>query len=496
MVFDMRIHTKFWSIFLKRNNRISSYIVHYTLYITIQLFIPKFAFSQILEAYVQEGLRNSLALKQESLEIEKAIENINQARALFYPRLTFSPTYSLALGGRRLEFPIGDLLNPVYSSLNQITKTDKFPQVQNVSQQLAPNNFHDTKLAFQYAIYDPQIKYNYLIQKNLVSVQEAKKKVLENEIRYNITTMYYQYLQTIEALKVYENARQTLNELVRLNQKLVANNVATKDVVIAAEYEISKLNQQVVVMTKNRELAKAYFNYLLNKPSQPAPPVPRGVPSEGGANKSRFLLNSETTKEIKMTLEKALAIKEAPPSGGAGGWAGASLLQLDNSIKVAESVVTLNEKAAKLPSVFVGGNAGFQGFGYTFANQSYAIAQFGLNWDLFKGYEKKSKIQQAKIQTEILKTKRLEVENQLELQVTQAFLEFQATCENLKLTEDAQAKAEGYFKVIESKYKNGNVLFIEWIKAQNEVTASQLQQSLAQFDVLIKKSLLDKVADQ
>ena len=425
----------------------------------------------LLESYVQAGLQNNLALKQEHLELDKALESVNQARALFYPRVTFAPTYSLAAGGRRLQFPVGDLLNPVYSTLNQITRTTAFPQIANVNEQLAPNNFHDTKLAFQLAIYDPQIKYNYLIQKNLVSVQEAKKKVLENEIRYNITTTYYQYLQSLEALKVYENARQTLNELVRLNQKLVANNVATKDVVIAAEYEISKLNQQVALMVKNRELARAYFNYLAQAP----------LPPEGEFK----------TSELKLAFDRALAIQQAPPLG-----VGGLLLQLDNSIKVAESVVTLNEKAAKLPSVFVGGNAGFQGFGYTFTNQGYAIAQFGLNWDLFKGYEKKSKIQQAKIQTEILKTKRLEVENQLELQVTQAFLELEATRENLKLTADAQAKAEAYFKLIDSKYKNGNVLFIEWIKAQNEVTAAQLQQSLAQFEVLIKKSLLDKVVAQ
>ena len=425
----------------------------------------------LLESYVQAGLQNNLALKQEHLELDKALESVNQARALFYPRVTFAPTYSLAAGGRRLQFPVGDLLNPVYSTLNQITRTTAFPQITNVNEQLAPNNFHDTKLAFQLAIYDPQTKYNYLIQKNLVSVQEAKKKVLENEIRYNITTTYYQYLQSLEALKVYENARQTLNELVRLNQKLVANNVATKDVVIAAEYEISKLNQQVALMVKNRELARAYFNYLAQAP----------LPPEGEFK----------TSELKLAFDRALAIQQAPPPG-----VGGLLLQLDNSIKVAESVVTLNEKAAKLPSVFVGGNAGFQGFGYTFTNQGYAIAQFGLNWDLFKGYEKKSKIQQAKIQTEILKTKRLEVENQLELQVTQAFLELEATRENLKLTADAQAKAEAYFKLIDSKYKNGNVLFIEWIKAQNEVTAAQLQQSLAQFEVLIKKSLLDKVVAQ
>ena len=425
----------------------------------------------VLETYVQQGLQNSLALKQENLEIEKALESVNQARALFYPRLTFAPTYSLAAGGRRLQFPVGDLLNGVYSTLNQVTKTNSFPQISNVDEQLAPNNFHDTKLAFQYVIYDPQIKYNYLIQKQLVSVQQAKRKVLENEIRYNIETAYYQYLQTVEALKVYENARGTLNELLRLNQKLVANQVVTKEVVAAAEYEISKLNQQVAVMNKNQRVAKAYFEYLTTK----APPAP-----DGGAN----------TLELKTAFDRAMSIKKTPPLGAGG--LGGLLLQLDRAIEVSKTAVMLQEKAGKLPSVFVGGNAGFQGFGYTFGNQGYAIAQFGLSWDLFKGYERKSKIQQAKIQTEILQTKKLEVEQQLELQTTQAFLEFEATRENLTLAADAKLKAEVYFKVLDSKYKNGNLLFVEWIKAQNEVTAAQLQQSLAQFEVLIKQSLLDK----
>jgi outer membrane protein len=284
-------------------------------------------------------------------------------------------------------------------------------------------------------------------------------------------------LQTFEALKVYDNARQTLNELLRLNQKLVNNQVATKDVVIAAEYEISKLNQQVAVMKKNQNVVKSYLIYLTNQ----APPAP-----DGGAK-----------IELQSALKAAITYQQTPPSDGTPrGAGGAVLTQLDKAIEVSISAVLLQEKAGKLPSVFVGGNAGFQGFGYAFSNQAYAIAQFGLSWDLFKGYERKSKIQQAKIQTEILQTKKLEVENQLELQATQAFLELEATHENLKLTADAQTKAEAYFKVIDSKYRNGNVLFIEWLKVQNEVTAAQLQQSLAQFEVLIKKSLLDKVLAQ
>ena len=106
--------------------------------------------SDILEQYIQDAIQHNLSLKQERLEIEKSIENVNQARANFMPKVTFNPNYSLAAGGRKLSFPVGDLLNPVYSTLNQLTRTNNFPQIENVNQQLIPNNFHDTKFSFQY----------------------------------------------------------------------------------------------------------------------------------------------------------------------------------------------------------------------------------------------------------------------------------------------------------------------------------------------------------
>ncbi|WP_229598285.1 TolC family protein [Runella aurantiaca] len=425
--------------------------------------------SAILEEYVQEGLKNNLALKQENLEIQKVLENIQQAKALFYPRVTFAPTYSLAAGGRRLQFPVGDLLNPVYSTLNKLTQTSVFPQIENVDELLAPNNFHDTKITVQYSIYNPEIQYNYLIQKTLLTAQEAKKKVYENELRHTIEGAYYQYLQASEAIKILGNAQKTLNELVRLNQKLVNNNVLTKDAVIGAEYEISKLNQQLAVATKNRETAKAYFNFLLN----------RELSAEVVVD-STNLIPAAAYESLDKLSESALQNRQ-------------ELNQLDQSILASKTAITLQEKAAKRPSVFIGGNTGFQGFGYTFNQQAYGVAQLGLTWDLFKGYERKSKIQGAKIQTELLKTKKLEVEKQIELQVTQAFLELQATRENLKLVQDGVNKATQYFSVIDSRYRNNNVLYIEWIKAQNEVVTAQLQQSLARFDVLIKESLLNKV---
>src|ERR1044071_8610296 len=120
------------------------------LVLTITLLISA-GFSQaqgqsILQAYIDEGLKSNLQLKQEQLNYDKSVEGLNVARSLFLPQVAVNASYTLASGGRKIDFPIGDLLNPVYSTLNQLTDSQQFPQLPNQSIQFLPNNFHDTKL--------------------------------------------------------------------------------------------------------------------------------------------------------------------------------------------------------------------------------------------------------------------------------------------------------------------------------------------------------------
>ncbi len=437
------------------------------------IFAPFWAFSQtssILESYIQEGLKQNLGLKQERLEIEKSAENVNQAKANFMPKVTFNPTYSLAAGGRKLAFPIGDLLNPVYSTLNQLTKTNNFPQVENVNQLLAPNNFHDTKLSFQYPIFNTDIRYNLLIQRDLLSAQEAKKRVLENEIRYSITTAYLQYLQTLEAQKIFDASRKLLTDFVKFNEKLVNNNVATKDVVFSAEYEVSKLDQQVAVLDKNRQSVKAFLNYLMN----------RDFSTEIIAD-TNFVKQATPNTALAQIKEDALAHRQ-------------ELTQLRTNIKVSQTAIKLQEMNMIRPQVFIGGNAGFQGFGYKFKDQAYTIIQAGMTWDLYHGYEKKSKIQQAKIQKNILDVKLEEAQKQIQLQVSQAYFDLEAAKKALITAKDGTAKAEKYFKIVESRYRNGQAIMIEYLRASNEIITARMQESVAKYDILVKQAALDKVA--
>ncbi|TAE33559.1 MAG: TolC family protein [Cytophagales bacterium] len=443
------------------------FTVHFPLFVNAQ---P--APATILDEYIQLGLQNNLALKQEGLEVSRVTESLNQARALFYPRVVFNPTYSLAAGGRRLQFPVGDLLNPVYSTLNKMTGAERFPtNLENVNELLAPNNFHDTRINVQYAIYNTDIQYNYLIQKNLVSAQQARRQVIENELRYNIASAYYQYLQTLDALRIFTNSRGVLRELVKLNSKLVANNVATRDVVSSAEYEVSKIDGQMAVAEKNRETARAYVNFLLNRDLM----TPVKVDSALLANPLPAPAESVVGLE-----ESALAQRK-------------ELAQLQGSLRAAQTAVKLNEANAKIPSIYLGGFAGFQGFGYTFRNQAYTVGQLGLTWDLFKGYEKRSKIQQAKIQAESVQTRLTEVQQQIRLQVVQAYYDLDAAEESLKTTGQGVVATGQTQRVIDSKYRNGQALLIELLKAQNDHLTAQIQQSLAKMDVRVKRAALDRV---
>jgi outer membrane protein TolC len=426
--------------------------------------------SSILQSYINQGLESNLSLKQENLELQKALKSIDIAKSNLFPKISFSPNYTLAAGGRRLDFPIGDLLNPVYSTLNQLTKTNNFPQVENVSQLLAPNNFHETKFVIQYPIFNPDIKNNIALQKEILQSEYAKKKYLEYELKHNIEHAYYQYLQSLEAIKIYENSRGVLLDINALNQKLLSSHVILKDVVLSSEYDLEKLEQQIVEAKKNNVLAKAYFNFLINRSLE------EPVEADTVLISSLPLVN-----QLKTYTQSAY---ENRPEFD----------QINSGKRINQSLLNLQQKNAKLPQVFVGANTGFQGFGYNLSGQAYLIAQLGLNWDLFHGYEKKHKIEQTKISTEILNVKLEETKNQLQLQVLQNYKELQASISNLGSLKGGIEKTQKIYDLVNSRYKNGNAIFMEVSKAQNDLLIAKLTESLNKYDIWVKYADLKKVS--
>jgi hypothetical protein len=68
------------------------------------------------------------------------------ANSYFMPSVGIQGNYTSGRGGRSISFPVGDMLNPVYSTLNQLTGTSNFPQIENVNTTFFPYNFYDAKV--------------------------------------------------------------------------------------------------------------------------------------------------------------------------------------------------------------------------------------------------------------------------------------------------------------------------------------------------------------
>src|SRR5688572_20841093 len=99
-------------------------IQHLGFIIALILLSSAHLFSQNLSAYIDEGLKGNIALKQKNISLEQARQSLDIARSYFLPSVNVLADYTSGDGGRSIKIPIGDLLNPVYGSLNQLMQSD------------------------------------------------------------------------------------------------------------------------------------------------------------------------------------------------------------------------------------------------------------------------------------------------------------------------------------------------------------------------------------
>jgi outer membrane protein len=433
--------------------------------------------SPILEDYIRTGLTSNLALQHQNLDLQKNMEAIRQSKSLFLPTAQFVANYTVAAGGRSIGFPIGDILNPVYANLNRLNEamspgSPKYPtNVENVDEQFLPNNFHETKIKFAYPLYNTDLRYNRQIQEQLYQSKSAQKAAYEHELRYQITDAYLQYLRTLEAEKIWVNARSVLTELRRFNESLVKNNVATKDVVATADYELSKADHEIFKLRSNQNTARSYFNFLINKDLQ-----------------SEVLADTTLLRAVVPVYRPDDLLQKAMIERSEFG-------ALRAGMDAAETNVKRNTANLKIPDFYIGGEVGFQGFGYTFgADQRYVLAQVGMTYDLFDGGKRKSQTQEARIEADKIRNQYAQAQQQIALQVTQAWNAYETAQNGYKTAQTGLQAAEATFKIVNNKYRANQALLIEFLDAQNRVTTARLQALLAWSEVLVQEAGLKKAA--
>ena len=192
------------------------------LFITLLLFRFFGAYSQSsLDTYIKAALSNNETIKQQQFLLTKSLYALKESKSLFLPSVGFNATYTLADGGRTVDIPVGDLVNQVYKTLNQMTGTNNFPQLQNQSVLLNPNNFYDAKIRTTYPILNAEIEYNRKIKTQQYNMQQIEINLYKRELVKEVKNAYFKYLQACEAVSIYETALSLVKENLRVNTALL-----------------------------------------------------------------------------------------------------------------------------------------------------------------------------------------------------------------------------------------------------------------------------------
>src|SRR5688572_5311755 len=128
------------------------------------LMVTRMSTAQSLDDYIKEGLERNLVLQQKNISLTQAQQSLQIAKSYFLPSISLLADYTSGEGGRSISIPVGDLLNPVYTSLNEMTQSDVFPQVENVEQNFFPKNFYDARVRTSVPLVNTDLYLNRTIQ--------------------------------------------------------------------------------------------------------------------------------------------------------------------------------------------------------------------------------------------------------------------------------------------------------------------------------------------
>lgn len=427
-----------------------------------KMFIIIFAFSgisvehgygqgNVLDEYIQSAFSQNQGLKQQHFQLDKSLYALKEAKSLFYPQIGLAGSYTKADGGRTIDIPVGDMLNPVYSTLNQLTNSQKFPQMENQSFLLNPDNFYDVHVRTSLPLVNTEIWYANKIRKESITLQQAAVNVYKRKLVKDIKTAYYQYYQAGKAVEIYNTAQLQVQENIRVNTSFLANGVTNSTALTRAKAEQQKIAASITEAGNKQRNARAYFNFLLNRD-----------------------LNAPITIDSSIFMPEEILPAPAPTGNTRD-----ELVQLSQQQKIA-SLFYRQSKSYLVPKVSTFLDLGSQGFNWNVDNKSrYYMWGVNLQWDLFAAGQRKYKAQQAAIDVSNLQAAYNETSISFQLEAQVAENNYHTAVANFKSAREQLLLSEKYYTDQSKVYKAGQLLYIELLDAQNQLTNAKLQLSIA-----------------
>jgi outer membrane protein TolC len=447
----------------------------------------------VLSRLIDEGLRSNLALQQRETNLRRSRQVLREVRSGFFPTLTMQARYSRAEGGRTIDLPIGDLVNPAYQTLNDLLaargEEANFPTVENQTIRFLRKREQETTLQLRQPLFEPQVWYGARAQRHQVASEEASVEAFRRELARDIKTAYYRVRQAERAIAILGAAEQLVAENRRTNERLYAANTVTQDAVFRAEAEALDVRQQRAEARARYDRARRALNFLVNRPL--------GAPLDTARVPVDVLVEREAARVMQplraeRTTASTLGSRSTPLVAN-----GAQRPELEVLAAAAAAADDQRQLARSgyLPSVSLAVDGGIQGRSYGFSGeQPFVMTSVVLRWNLFDGFGEAARTEQAALTAQRLRTQREETALRIQQQVQSAWDDVQVARRSLQTAEARVRAARESFRITNRRAEEGRANQVTFLDARTTLTDAELNLTITRFELLARLAELEFAA--
>lgn len=437
--------------------------------ICLLLLLPWMAKSQpaALQELIQTALANNLALQEKKLEASAAEQSLQHARKLFLPGLDFASSYVNAEGGRNSILPLGDMMNPVYATLNQLTQSQSFPTLENQRINFLPQNYYDLHLRLSAPILNYGLIQNQKIEQAKTEIARYDWLSYQRDVIRSVKEAYYKYQMASEAVKIYNNALVVLQKAVQVNESLLRNGSGLQAQVLRSRSEVLNLESKREETLQQQRQAARYLNFLLNRDLES--PIAQSATNEA---ELRAMLQS-------LNPEPQFALRE-------------ELLQLEQATLASREAEKL-QRNYWVPKLSGFADIGSQSDNLQFDREArYFMVGASLDMSLFAFGRNQTQMKKAKTQTQIRETQYQQAKQAFSMEEKTHRDAVNTQLARLNSAKQQHEAAKAYFNVVDKAYREGIYSQIEWLDAQNQATQAELNIAIQLHQTAIALAQLER----
>ncbi len=437
-----------------------------TLSFAVVLFCASSIFAQAdsvdlvltMDKAVSMALDKNYDIQIARLSVDKAEEQITEAYAGAWPKLSFSGQYT-----RNLKSPV--LFIPPNTPFNPSPNTLTFS--------IGAKNSYNLGVTLSQTIFDPRLGTAISIAKKYSKYSDLSNESTKDDVIAQVKESFYNVLLAKKLVDVNEQGYKVAQANYENTGALYKQGAASEYDYLRAEVQLANVKPMLIEARNNLRLAKNALKNLL------ALDLNTTIDVEG-----EFKVEKVSPDLMERSNE---ILKDKNPA----------LQQLSIQKLMLEENVNI-EQAAYLPTLSAFGNYDWQTQDNTFKFSNYNWANtitvgLSLTYTLFDGFKRSARIQQAKIDVENLEVTKNKTEAGLRIGLMQSKLKMEEALDRIQAQEKSIQQAQRALEIAQTRYKEGVGTQLEILDTQNSLTQTRINYEKAVYDFLIAKTEWEKV---